>query len=165
VLSLTGEARALLLSIGPLAELALTQEQLHARLRELTPAVSPELEAAWQAAAEAVLRQRPEPGHQEVKLGAEQFLVLVTCRDEKHQLEVLGRLQADGRCSSFGPLVAHGRSPRCRNPLVLLPVLDANARTPDETMNTAGGRAAVPGARLVTETADTGGKGRRGQAG
>jgi hypothetical protein len=90
------EARALLLSIDPLAELAVTQEQLHARLRELTPAVAPELEAAWQAAAEAVLQQRPEPGHHEVKLGAEQFLVLVTCRDEKHQLEMLARFQAEG---------------------------------------------------------------------
>jgi hypothetical protein len=89
------EARALLLSIDPLAELALTQEQLHARLRELTPAVSPELEAAWQAAAQAVLPQRPESGR-EVQLGAEQFLVLVSCRDERHQLEVLARLQADG---------------------------------------------------------------------
>jgi hypothetical protein len=89
------EARALLLSIDPLAELALMQEQLHARLRELTPTVSPELEAAWQAAAEAVLQERPEPGR-EVQLGAEQFLVLVSCRDERHQLEVLARLQADG---------------------------------------------------------------------
>src|ERR1043166_6118950 len=34
------EARALLLSIDPLAELAVAQEQLHARLRELTPTVS-----------------------------------------------------------------------------------------------------------------------------
>jgi hypothetical protein len=89
------EARALLLSLDPLAELALMQEQLHARLRQLTPAVSPELEAAWRAAAEAVLH-RPQAGRREVKLGAEQFLVLVTCRDEKHQLEVLARLQADG---------------------------------------------------------------------
>jgi hypothetical protein len=90
------EARALLLSIDPLAELAVTQEQLHPRLRELTPAVSPELQAAWEAAAEGVLRERPEAGPRQVQMGAEQFLVLVTCRDEKHQLEVLGRLQADG---------------------------------------------------------------------
>ena len=44
------EARALLLSIDPLAALAQTQEQIHQRLMELTPAESPELEAAWQAA-------------------------------------------------------------------------------------------------------------------
>ena len=37
------EARALLLSIDPLAALAETQTQLHDRLLELTPAISPEL--------------------------------------------------------------------------------------------------------------------------
>src|SRR5207248_3600979 len=47
------EARALLLSIDPLAALAQTQEQLYDRLRELTPAPCDELEAAWQASVEA----------------------------------------------------------------------------------------------------------------
>src|SRR5919109_3504357 len=41
------EARALLLSLDPLAALAQTQEQLHNRLLELTPTVSPELQSAW----------------------------------------------------------------------------------------------------------------------
>src|SRR5438876_8268919 len=41
------EAQALLLSIDPLAALAQTQEQLHDRLLELTPTVSPDLQAAW----------------------------------------------------------------------------------------------------------------------
>src|SRR5438067_13370432 len=49
------EARALLLSIDPLAALAETQTQLHDRLLELTPTASPDLEAAWQAAAAATL--------------------------------------------------------------------------------------------------------------
>ena len=48
------EARTLLLSIDPLAELAQEQEQLRERLPEVAPPVPPELEAAWQAAAEAV---------------------------------------------------------------------------------------------------------------
>jgi hypothetical protein len=39
------EARALLLSIDPLAALAETQTQLHDRLLELTPAISPDLQA------------------------------------------------------------------------------------------------------------------------
>src|ERR687884_440227 len=43
------EARALLLSIDPLASLAQVQGQLYDRLRELTPAGSAELEAAWEA--------------------------------------------------------------------------------------------------------------------
>src|SRR5205085_12374851 len=42
------EARALLLSIDPLAALAQTQEQLHQRLLDLTPTISPELQAAWE---------------------------------------------------------------------------------------------------------------------
>src|SRR5438094_8113098 len=41
------EARALLLSIDPLAELAQAQEQLHDRLLELTPTDSLELQAVW----------------------------------------------------------------------------------------------------------------------
>src|SRR5438876_5805329 len=49
------EARALLLSIDPLAALAETQEQLHDRLLELTPTLSPELQTAWEAVARACL--------------------------------------------------------------------------------------------------------------
>src|SRR3954451_2475712 len=51
------EARALLLSIDPLAELATVQEQLRDRLMEVAPRVAPELEAAWQAAAGALLAE------------------------------------------------------------------------------------------------------------
>src|SRR5205807_8877300 len=47
------EARALLLSIDPLAALAETQAQLHDRLRELTPTDFEELKAAWRATAES----------------------------------------------------------------------------------------------------------------
>src|SRR6266852_3591928 len=53
------EARALLLSIDPLAALAETQEQLHERLRELTPTDSLELQAVWQSAADAALEEEP----------------------------------------------------------------------------------------------------------
>ena len=45
------EARALLLSIDPLASLAENQAQLQERLLSLTPTVSPELRMAWEAAA------------------------------------------------------------------------------------------------------------------
>src|SRR5262249_24346516 len=59
------EARALLLSIDPLAALAQTQEQLQQRLLELAPTDSEDLRAAWEAAARACLeapaeRARPE---------------------------------------------------------------------------------------------------------
>jgi hypothetical protein len=93
------EARALLLSIDPLAALAETQQQLHDRLMEVTPTSSQELKTAWQAAVETKMRhwgngaERRSP---EAEPGAEQWLVLVTCRDEKHQLELLERFQDTG---------------------------------------------------------------------
>jgi hypothetical protein len=51
------EARKLLLSIDPLAALAETQAQLHERLMEMTATDSPELEAAWRAAARAAIKR------------------------------------------------------------------------------------------------------------
>jgi hypothetical protein len=91
------EARTLLLSIDPLAGLAQQQEQLCARLQELAPPVPPELAEAWQAAAQGCLAPPPEPGDglRGAALG-EQWYVLVTCRDEKHQVELLTRFQAEG---------------------------------------------------------------------
>jgi hypothetical protein len=89
------EARALLLSIDPLAELAEKQEQLHARLLELTPTDSAELEAIWREAAKACLEQQatPEPT---AGSGREQYLILITCRDEKQQVELVERLGREG---------------------------------------------------------------------
>jgi hypothetical protein len=87
------EARALLLSIDPLAALAETQEQIHKRLLELTPTADPELEAAWRSAAEATL---VNPNDKEVPMGPEQFLVLVTCRCEAQQVELLQRFREEG---------------------------------------------------------------------
>ena len=91
------EARALLLSIDPLAALAETQEQLRDRLLELTPAESEELRAAWEAAARATLEEGPlpaeRPGPTDIPA---QYLVLVTCRDERQQVELLERFQAEG---------------------------------------------------------------------
>jgi hypothetical protein len=89
------EARALLLSIDPLAELAETQEQLHARLMEITPTDSAELEALWREAVEACLEEKatPEPT---VGGSREQYLILITCRDEQQQIELLERLGGEG---------------------------------------------------------------------
>src|SRR6478672_3549041 len=57
------EARALLLSIDPLAALARTQEQIHRRLLAITPTDFEELKAAWQATAESSLAPLPaSPG-------------------------------------------------------------------------------------------------------
>src|SRR5437879_1268016 len=46
------EARALLLSIDPLAALAQMQAQIHQRLLEITPTAFEELKAAWRATAD-----------------------------------------------------------------------------------------------------------------
>ena len=63
-----------------------------AELRKVTATDSPALEDLWRTVAggerttaEAL---RPTP--------AEQFLILIECRDDKHQVELLGKLQADG---------------------------------------------------------------------
>jgi hypothetical protein len=90
------EARTLLLCIDPLAALAETQTQLRDRLLELAPPVPEELQAAWQAAAEASLALPAASPRPEVDLGPAQFFVLVTCRDEQQQVEVLQRLAGDG---------------------------------------------------------------------
>jgi hypothetical protein len=90
------EARALLLSIDPLAALAQTQEQLHDRLLELTPADSAELRAAWESAAAAALEAVGQGQQRELTPGPEQWLVLITCRDEPHQLALLARFQTEG---------------------------------------------------------------------
>ena len=90
------EARALLLSIDPLAALAQPQEQLRDRLLELTPVSDADLRAAWEAAANpqlAALTADDRPGIVDVP---EQWLVLVTCRDEKQQVELLERFRRDG---------------------------------------------------------------------
>src|SRR5207247_4621558 len=88
------EARTLLLSIDPLAALAETQQQLHDRLMEVTPTSSEELKAAWQAAVETKMREwgngaerkSPEGPAKSVR-PTEQWLVLVTCRDEDEHLD------------------------------------------------------------------------------
>jgi hypothetical protein len=89
------EARTLLLSIDPLAALAQTQGQLHDRLLELAPALSPELRQAWDAASAALaapaVAERP---HYDAV--PEQFLILLTCRDEHHQADLLRRFQSEG---------------------------------------------------------------------
>ncbi len=89
------EARTLLLSIDPLAALAEEQEQLRERLLTLAPPVPPELEAAWQAAAEGCLDVPEEKPLRELDL-KEQWYVLVECRDEKQQVELLGRFKVEG---------------------------------------------------------------------
>src|SRR4051794_8964662 len=86
-----GEARELLLSIDPLVQLGQMQQQLYDRLRETTATARPELEAMWEDAArqsvEEAARWR-KPIGQEIPA---QFMVLVMCKDEKQQVELIAR--------------------------------------------------------------------------
>ncbi len=90
------EARALLLSIDPLAALAQTQEQLRDRLLELTPTPNADLQAAWEAAANPNLAAMNNPAPWQPQEVPEEFLLLLTCRDEKQQVELLERFHREG---------------------------------------------------------------------
>ncbi len=54
------------------------------------------MKAAWEQPARRCLDVKAEKDWKPVKPGPEQFLVLVTCRDEKHQVEVLGKVMELG---------------------------------------------------------------------
>jgi ParB-like chromosome segregation protein Spo0J len=90
------EARALLLAIDPLAELAGTDEAMLDKLRQAAERDSAAARALHQtleredAAARNRQRQQDRPV-------AEQFLVVVYCADEHEQKEMLEQLQAQGR--------------------------------------------------------------------
>src|SRR5262249_1262705 len=88
------EARKLLLTIDPLAALPEQQEQLRRRLLDSTPPANPAPQLAWAAEANALL----EPPHKDPPraTGPEQYLILVTCRDEKQQIELLLRFKETG---------------------------------------------------------------------
>jgi hypothetical protein len=90
------EARTLLLSIDPLAALAETQQQLVGRLGELVPEVPEDLRLAWEATARAALESPPSSARRVKQHIPEQYAVLVTCRDEAQQIELLSRFHAEG---------------------------------------------------------------------
>ncbi len=95
------EARALLLSIDPLAQLADYDRPTLDRLRQMTAAPSDALANLWQSidaaagATDASLAQaRTErPGRDTVP---ERFLILIECADEAAQVALLERFQKEG---------------------------------------------------------------------
>jgi hypothetical protein len=85
----TDTARALLPLDHP-------QQQLQDRLQEITPVSDADLRAAWEAAANPELaRLLTEPARPGIVNVPEQWLVLVTCRDEKQQTELLERFHRE----------------------------------------------------------------------
>jgi hypothetical protein len=89
------EARKLLLSLDTLPALAEPDEDVLTQLKELTTTDCPVLAQFWkirgenEAAADAALKEAE-------KMPVEQFLILVTCRDESHQRDLLEKFQSEG---------------------------------------------------------------------
>ncbi|MBL8799965.1 MAG: hypothetical protein JNM56_39145 [Planctomycetia bacterium] len=93
------EARKLLLTIDPLAQLAETDAQVLAQLAEVTKADSQVLNDFWQALQAREPAASATPTAAEEPALPQQFLILVECRDEEHQVELLERFEAEGiRC-------------------------------------------------------------------
>lgn len=88
------EARKLLLSMDSLAGLAECDRDTIESLRRVTAAASPILNDLWQSLGQGA--QATRETLQGVQLPREQFLILIECRDEAHQVELLGKLQSEG---------------------------------------------------------------------
>lgn len=90
------ESRKLLLTLDPLAGLAGADAEAVARLAEITRTESEALQRLWRQRdeAEAVVTKALEAA-KEASV-RERFLVLVECRDEEHQAELLERFQGEG---------------------------------------------------------------------
>jgi hypothetical protein len=96
------EARKLLLTIDLLASLAEQQEQLRHCLLDITPATNPDLQLAWQTTADALLKIPHKDLPRGLQTVRERYLILVTCRDEKEQVELLLRFkQEDLQCKAL----------------------------------------------------------------
>ncbi len=101
------EARALLLSLDPLAQLADYDDTALDRLRAMTSTASEAVANLWASIAQAnaaveeslaaarTAREQPETI-------PEQFLILVECGDEQTQIELLQRFQQEGlKCKAL----------------------------------------------------------------
>jgi hypothetical protein len=97
------EARALLLSLDPLAQLADYDRAVLDRLRALTSTSSDAVANLWASIAQAndSVQETLASRAKETRL-PEQFLVLVECDDEQTQIELLERFRAEGlKCKAL----------------------------------------------------------------
>src|SRR5437773_1138330 len=93
------EARKLLLSIDPLAALAETDAAIVRELTALTQADAQILNDLWRRLAE---EDPPPPLGDEVNAPPEQFLILLECKDEQQQIELLNQFQSAGlKCKAL----------------------------------------------------------------
>jgi len=96
------EARKLLLSMDPLAGLAQTEANAHARLRALTRTDSEALDTLWKADAQAARRMRQLLEAPAVPTCEPEHLIVIPCDSEQHQVNLLEWLQAEGiRCRAL----------------------------------------------------------------
>jgi hypothetical protein len=97
------EARALLLAIDPLAQLAGYDDKLLDELRESAEQDSAAIKSLWQTLAAADKAMREKLGRQSAAgEGREQrYLVLIECEDETQQRDLLARFVEEGlRCEA-----------------------------------------------------------------
>jgi hypothetical protein len=88
------EARALLLAIDPLAQMAGYDAETLATLREITERDSEAVKGLWHAlsTANAIVEAKAKhPPRME-----ENFLIVVECKDEKEQVKLLRKFKQDG---------------------------------------------------------------------
>jgi hypothetical protein len=101
------EARALLLSIDPLAQLAENDQAVLERLRGLTQTASADLANLWDAvgrSGSAVQEALEDSGKRTPRSEVipEQFLILIECPDEPAQQALLRRFQEEGlKCKAL----------------------------------------------------------------
>ena len=90
------EARALLLAIDPLAQLAGYDAATLDQLRGLVEADSAAIKSLWQTLQEASERTKRALSRPEAEAMVEQYFVLVECADEEQQRELLARFHEEG---------------------------------------------------------------------
>jgi hypothetical protein len=96
------EARALLLAIDPLAQLAGYDAELLDELRQRTEADSTAVKSLWEALREADRLARDKLRKEaEREAPPPRYLVLIACEDEEEQRQLLERFQQEGlRCEA-----------------------------------------------------------------
>jgi ParB-like chromosome segregation protein Spo0J len=90
------EARKLLLTLDPMAALAETDVRAAAALARVVDTDSEVLDSLWQTLAANDKHARTALGKHDEPDVLEQFLILITCRSEEHQTELLADLQGRG---------------------------------------------------------------------
>jgi hypothetical protein len=90
------EARALLLAIDPLAQLAGYRSEILTELRALVEKDSAAIKSLWETLAEASQKTRCAVASDTGAPRSTRFFVLIACANEAEQLELLRRFQDEG---------------------------------------------------------------------